>query len=119
MKKIIQLEEFALFLTTLILYPLLGLGWWWFAACILLPDLSMLGYLHNARTGAWTYNFFHHRGVAIAVGLAGYALGNIVTEFIGLILFSHIAMDRMMGYGLKYETGFKFTHLGEIGQKGK
>jgi hypothetical protein len=38
-------------------------------------------------------------------------------EFEGLILFSHSAMDRMLGYGLKYESGFKFTHLGEIGQK--
>jgi hypothetical protein len=26
-------------------------------------------------------------------------------------------MDRMMGYGLKYETGFKDTHLGKIGKK--
>ncbi|HZJ19645.1 MAG TPA: DUF4260 family protein [Pricia sp.] len=24
-------------------------------------------------------------------------------------------MDRIFGYGLKYNKGFKFTHLGEIG----
>lgn len=31
-------------------------------------------------------------------------------------LFSHSAMDRIFGYGLKHENGFKFTHLREIGK---
>ncbi|SKC53167.1 DUF4260 domain-containing protein [Ohtaekwangia koreensis] len=117
MKKLTQLEEFVMFITTLLLFYWLGLSWWWFIGCILLPDLGMIGYLHNARTGAWMYNFFHHRAIAIVIGLIGYFLGNTVLEFAGLILFSHSAMDRMLGYGLKYESGFKFTHLGEIGQK--
>ena len=36
---------------------------------------------------------------------------------LGIILFGHSSMDRFFGYGLKYENGFKFTHLGEIGKK--
>ncbi|AIM07305.1 hypothetical protein BAHan_3779 [Bacillus anthracis] len=30
---------------------------------------------------------------------------------IGLIWTAHIGMDRMFGYGLKYETEFKGTHI--------
>lgn len=119
MKKLIQLEEFIMFLATLVLFNFLGLSWWWFAGCILLPDISMIGYIHNARTGAWLYNIAHHRALAVVIWLGGYFLGNIVVEFIGLILFSHATMDRMLGYGLKYESGFGFTHLGEIGGKGE
>jgi hypothetical protein len=33
---------------------------------------------------------------------------------IALILFAHIDMDRLVGYGLKYPTVFKETHLGRV-----
>jgi hypothetical protein len=29
---------------------------------------------------------------------------------------AHIGIDRALGYGLKYSTGFGFTHLGRIGK---
>ena len=35
---------------------------------------------------------------------------------LALILLAHIAADRALGYGLKYATGFKDTHLGQIGR---
>lgn len=31
-----------------------------------------------------------------------------------LIWLAHIGMDRMLGYGLKYPTDFKDTHLGRL-----
>jgi hypothetical protein len=34
-------------------------------------------------------------------------------------MFSHAAFDRMLGYGLKYEQGFRHTHLGTIGKAQK
>lgn len=37
-------------------------------------------------------------------------------EGIGIILFSHSSLDRALGYGIKYEIGFKYTHLGELGE---
>jgi len=92
-------------------------AWWIFAACFLLPDISMLAYLVNNKIGAWVYNLLHHKGVAVLVYLAGYYLKNDVLVFTGLILFGHSSFDRMQGYGLKYETGFKDTHLGKIGKK--
>jgi hypothetical protein len=33
---------------------------------------------------------------------------------IGLIWTAHIGMDRALGYGLKYQNGFEFTHLGRL-----
>lgn len=116
MNNLLKLEEAAMFIAGIFLFTFLDLSWWWFAGCILLPDIGMIGYVHNGRTGAITYNLFHHRAIALIIGGAGYLLHNQWLLFAGLILFTHIAMDRMLGYGLKYEKGFKFTHLGEIGK---
>ena len=33
-----------------------------------------------------------------------------------LIWCAHIGLDRALGDGLKYATGFAYTHLGRIGQ---
>jgi uncharacterized protein DUF4260 len=41
------------------------------------------------------------RGAPLAVGVAS-------------VWFAHIGMDRMAGYGLKYASGFKDTHLGRV-----
>jgi hypothetical protein len=31
---------------------------------------------------------------------------------VGLIWLGHVGFDRMAGYGLKYDSDFKHTHLG-------
>ncbi|MEO6206023.1 MAG: DUF4260 family protein, partial [Mycobacteriales bacterium] len=36
-------------------------------------------------------------------------------QALALLWFAHIGMDRGLGYGLKYATDFKHTHLGRIG----
>ncbi len=119
MKSILKLEEFALFIFGIFLFSQLPFAWWWFLVLILTPDIGMVGYLFGNKAGAFSYNLFHHRGIAVVVYLLGIYLHSDVTQFIGVILFSHIAMDRMFGYGLKYKKGFKFTHLGEIGDNSK
>ena len=55
-------------------------------------------------------------GVAILLYFLGIQFMWPLVQLIGTILFIHIAMDRIFGYGLKFEKGFKFTHLGEIGK---
>lgn len=117
MKTVIKLEELGLFIFGIYLFSLLNYQWWWFLVLILVPDLSMFGYVINTKTGAFSYNLFHHRGVAVLVYILGCYLRIEIVQLIGIILFSHAAMDRIFGYGLKYETGFKYTHLGEIGKK--
>ena len=116
MKQIIQLEELAMFLLSIYLFSTLSFAWWWFPALILIPDLSMLGYLAGNKVGAISYNFFHHKALAIGVYIFGCYLQNEIIQLTGIILFGHSSMDCFFGYGLKTFAGFKSTHLGEIGK---
>ena len=43
-------------------------------------------------------------------------VGNRTALAVGLIWIAHIAFDRMLGLGLKYPEGFRFTHLGPVGR---
>lgn len=97
MSNLIKLEELAQFLLAIILFSQLGYVWWVFPACLLLPDLSMVGYLSNPKTGALIYNFFHHKFLAIAVFIAGFLLNIPWITLAGVILFGHSAMDRFFG----------------------
>ncbi len=127
MKTILKLEELAMFLASVVLLYISGVSWWWYLLLLVGPDISMLGYLAGNKIGAWTYNLFHHKGVAIIlIGLwIVFSLPHTELKiinvdlllYLGIILFGHSSMDRVAGYGLKYENGFKFTHLGEIGKK--
>ena len=116
MKTILKLEEAALFVLGIGLFSQLDFAWWWFLVLLLLPDIGMLGYLINTRVGAFTYNLFHYRAIAVGLLIFGYIYGYELLLLIGVMLFSHIAFDRMLGYGLKYPDNFKNTHLGQIGK---
>lgn len=119
MKTLIQLEDLAKFVLSYLASLYLGYAWWVFPAWLLAPDLSMLGYLINPRMGAWIYNFFHHQALGIVVGIAGLYFSIPGLQLAGVVLFGHSAMDRSLGYGLKYADDFKHTHLGWIGKEEK
>jgi hypothetical protein len=55
----LRLEGAAAFATVAALYLHAGFSWPLFALLFLAPDLSMLGYLISARTGAAVYNVAH------------------------------------------------------------
>ena len=118
MKKIIQIEEVAI--TALSIYFLtlynLGLPVWVWSLLFFSPDISMLGYLINPRVGAYTYNLFHHRAVAILIAAVGLFIASNLITAIGILLFAHSSFDRMLGYGLKFQDDFKHTHLGWMGK---
>lgn len=100
-------------------YAHLGASWWWFAACWILPDLSMLGYLAGACWGARCYNAVH--SYVLPAVLAGSALLLHTHGLlpVALIWANHIGIDRALGFGLKYGTGFGWTHLGRVGKAAK
>lgn len=115
MKNLLKLEELAEALFALAVFARLPFAWWVLPATFLLPDLSMAGYLAGPRVGAFCYNFAHHKALAFAVGVAGWWLGQPVLLLAGTVLLFHSALDRLLGYGLKYTTGFRDTHLGRAG----
>lgn len=119
MKTTLKLEELGMLLLGMFLFSTLEFNWWVFAALFFVPDIGMLGYLFGNKAGAIGYNLFHHKGIAILVYLAGLYFTSEGLQLAGLVLFSHASFDRILGYGLKYEEGFKFTHLGEIGPAAK
>ncbi len=114
MKTVLRLEELVKLAACYLLSLKIGFSFWVFWAWLLVPDISMMGYLVNTRVGAVTYNLAHHQGLAIIIGLAGLYAGNNFLEFTGLLLLGHSSMDRVFGYGLKYSDNFKHTHLGEL-----
>lgn len=116
MKITLKIEELAQFILGIVLFSLLDYAWWWFLVLILTPDIGAIGYLINAKIGAFTYNLFHNKAIAITLGICGFYLDISVLILIGVILFSHAALDRIFGYGLKYPDSFKNTHVGIIGK---
>jgi hypothetical protein len=117
MKNLLKLEESLLFVLSLFLFSALDYSWGWYALLFLAPDLSMIGYLASPRIGAWTYNFIHHKGLAVALYVLGQLLAVPWLMLAGTILLGHSSLDRVFGYGLKYPDAFQNTHLGKIGSK--
>jgi hypothetical protein len=110
----LRVEGATLLAGSVLLYWMGGGSWWLFALLLLAPDLSMLGYLAGPRVGAVAYNAFHSYPLPAALGLVGLFVGAPLTVSVALVWFAHIGMDRLMGYGLKYPTNFKDTHLQRV-----
>jgi Domain of unknown function (DUF4260) len=108
---LLHLEGAAVLVLSLLCYHWSHGNWIQFAALFLVPDVSMVGYLAGARTGAATYNAVHtYVGPLL---LACYAIGMAqhTTLLLALVWIAHIGFDRMLGFGLKYPDSFKDTHL--------
>ena len=93
-----------------------SLGWGWFFALFLLPDLAFLGYVASPRMGAICYNATHSTLGAWALLAWGVGQSDAVALSLALIWLAHIGFDRALGYGLKYAQGFGWTHLGRMGR---
>jgi len=117
MNNVLKIEEAAMFTLCIFLFSKLNFAWWWFPALLLLPDIGMIGYIINPKTGAFTYNLLHHRFVASLVAFYALTYGNEYWKLAAIILFAHSSLDRAFGYGLKYNDSFNNTHLGLIGKK--
>jgi len=114
---LLRLEGLALFASMVLIYALWGGSWWIFVLLLLLPDISLAAYLAGPGTGAIIYNAAHSTLLPAALAALGLALGQPLMVSLATIWLAHIGMDRAVGYGLKYEAGFGFTHLGRIGTK--
>ena len=115
-RTILRSEGAAVLVVATTLYFILGGSWWLFALLFFAPDLSFTGYSAGRELGAQLYNLAHTFIVPAVVGLLGLFLPNDVLQHVALIHAAHIGFDRALGYGLKYPSGFKRTHLGVLGR---
>ena len=92
-------------------YSQQGFGWLMFALLFLVPDVFMVGFLRDNKLGAIIYNFGHTYIVPGIVLVAGWFVSMPLLVAIGTIWLGHIGFDRILGFGLKYQTGFTFSHL--------
>ena len=113
----LRAEGLATFAAGLAGFLFLGLPWWAFVLLLIVPDVSMVGYLRGPRVGAIVYNAAHDLATGVAIAGLGLAMGSVPVAAAGAILVAHSGMDRMAGYGLKLPTSFQDTHLGRIGRR--
>ncbi|NOT83920.1 MAG: DUF4260 domain-containing protein [Methylococcaceae bacterium] len=113
---ILRLEGLCVLIAALLAYSTLDFSWGTFAWFFFTPDLSLFGYFAGSRIGAIAYNTAHSHIGALLCLVAGFYLPAPTLQCAGVIWCAHIGFDRALGYGLKYATGFGFTHLGVIGK---
>jgi hypothetical protein len=116
LRTLLRLEGLTLFAGMTLLYGVWDGSWWIYLALFFLPDLSFLAYLADKKTGAIVYNTAHCYMAPMTLMITGFAISAPLTLSIAMIWLAHIGFDRALGYGLKYQAGFGFTHLGRIGR---
>ncbi len=114
MRTVLRLEGLAYFVFAIVIYTMLRGSWLTFAILFLVPDIAFAAYLAGPRVGAIAYNALHSSIGPIVLALIGKFLDMPDLWFIAAIWFAHVGFDRMLGYGLKYPSGFKDTHLGSL-----
>lgn len=110
-----RLEGLALLAGAIWIFATTGEAWWLFVVLLLVPDISMLGYLAGPSLGAITYNLGHTLLGPAALLAWGFGADLSIVTGLGAVWLGHIGMDRLAGYGLKYPDAFTHTHLGLIG----
>ena len=111
---LLRLEGLAVGSAALALYLDAGFGWILLVALALAPDLSAIGYAFGPRVGAVSYDIAHCEALPIALGVVGVLAGSEQPIQLALIWLVHIGVDRAIGYGLKYPSAFKDTHLQRV-----
>ena len=111
---LLRAEGVAVAAAAIALYFHADYPWWLLAALVLAPDLSMTGYLAGSRIGAAAYDAAHTYSLPVALAAVGLIVDAETAVQLGLIWLTHIGVDRAVGYGLKYPTSFKDTHLQRV-----
>ena len=110
----LRLEGLTLLLGSLVAYSTTRQAWWLVPVTLLSPDLLMVGYLAGTRSGGSMYNLAHTTSLPAALIGLGWWQHQRLALALGLVWLAHIGMDRLMGYGLKYDDNLQHTHLGHM-----
>ena len=111
---LLHAEGLVVAVAAVTLYFHLDSPWWLLVVLALAPDLSMLGYLAGPAVGAVAYDLAHTYVAPVALGTFGVLADGEVAVQLALIWGAHIGVDRAIGYGLKYRSGFRDTHLQRV-----
>lgn len=107
----LRIEGLAVFVAALAAYFALDGPLWLLLVLALAPDLSAVGYLAGPRVGSLAYNVVHVYVLPLTLAGAGVWLNSTLAIQVAAIWAAHVGIDRFVGYGLKYPSGFKHTHL--------
>jgi uncharacterized membrane protein len=110
----LRVEGTAIFLGAILAYAQQGASGLLFIALLFVPDVSMLGYVANKQLGALVYNIGHQIALPLMLIGVGVVASTPLAIQIGLIWIAHIGMDRIVGYGFKYASAFKETHMQRV-----
>jgi hypothetical protein len=113
-RALLRLEGLVVFALALAGYAWLRASWPLFALLVLAPDLTMLGYLAGPRVGALAYDAAHTYVGPALLGAAALATGSVTGQAVALVWAAHLGADRALGFGLKYGSGFRDTHLQRV-----
>jgi hypothetical protein len=111
----LRVEALALGLAAAGAYVASGYDLLLFVVLVLLPDVSIAGYLAGRRIGSLCYNVAHVLVGPLAVLAWGFWAGEGLAVAAGLAWLAHVGADRGMGLGLKYDDEpFRETHLQHV-----
>ena len=113
----LRLEGAALLGASVAAWSGLDGPWSRFALLFFLPDVAFAAYLLGPRVGAAAYNAVHSYALPLLLVVSAEIVGSVGLLLIALAWLAHIGFDRMLGYGLKYPSGFRDTHLGRLGDR--
>jgi uncharacterized protein DUF4260 len=113
-KPLLHLEGALVLFLSCILYHQLNGSWLLFVLLLLVPDLFLLGYTINKIVGAACYNLVHTYVLPLSLFYLLWLSGHQSQCWLILIWTAHIGLDRLLGYGLKYPSGFRDTHLNKV-----
>jgi hypothetical protein len=113
-KILLHLEGLAVLIAATLVYARSGHDWRWFWLTFLVPDVALFGYLAGNRVGAACYNAVHTYVAPLLLAALLVATGGPAHLWITWVWSAHIGMDRLLGYGLKYGSAARDTHLSRV-----
>ena len=110
----LRLDALVVLVASLGVFHFTHQHWWLYPALLFVPDVFMIGYVRGTSLGAALYNAGHSYFLPALVLAWGWSGHHDLASAIGIIWFGHVGWDRFFGYGLKYDSHFQHTHLGNL-----
>ncbi|PWU70027.1 DUF4260 domain-containing protein [Gracilibacillus dipsosauri] len=109
--QVVRTENGVAFAISFYIYTQLDFPIWLFFVLLFIPDITMIGYAMNKKIGANVYNLGHSFVLPLLLVICYFLFFNEYLLLISIIWMAHIFMDRLLGFGLKYQESFNKTHI--------